>query len=69
MDEISFRRSGQPLDGPDHALADKLAGSGGYATLDAGVVSIRRRDGVILLEMTHETWSRLGRSRSRADAT
>ena len=68
MDEILFRRGGQPLDGSDHALAGKLAGAGGYATLDAGVVSIRRRDGKILLEMTHETWGRLGRPRDGAGA-
>jgi hypothetical protein len=44
-----------------HPVAGKLAGSGGYATLDAGVVSIRRRDGRVVLEMTPETWDRLGR--------
>lgn len=68
MDELHLRRASGTINPQDHALAGKLAGAGGYATLDAGVVSIRRRDGKVLLEMTPETWSRLGRSRDGASA-
>ena len=48
------------LDTRGHAVADRIAGAGGYATLEGGVVSIRQSDGKVLLEMTVETWGRLG---------
>ena len=59
----SFARGAESVlsDTQGHELAGRLAGDGGYATFDAGVVSIRRHDGKVVLEMTHETWNRLGR--------
>lgn len=59
---FSLSSAPEPLATSGHALADRLAGSGGYATLDGNVVSIRRRDGFVLLEMTPETWRKLGGS-------
>ena len=44
-----------------HPVMGRIAGSGGYVTEDSGVVSIRRRDGRVVLEMKSETWARLGR--------
>ena len=46
---------------PDHEIGGRIAGEGGYVTLEAGVVSVRRHDGKVVLEMTEETWTRLGK--------
>lgn len=58
--------SAATIEGGAHPMASKLAGSGGYATRGpGGVVSIRQLDGRIVLEMTVETWERLGQSGAR----
>lgn len=40
--------------------SQKLDESGSYATLEDGVVSVRRKDGRVVLQMARETWDKLG---------